>query len=154
MNEKIIFLDIDGVMNCELEEEGDSVYSFKPGYTISKRCLKLLNTLIADTGAKVVISSTWRRGFKLEDFQAKFRGIGFKGEILGFTPTLGTLRGIEILEWIKTNIETPYHAYEKYVILDDDSDMLYWQKDNFLLIDGYCGLTDRVVYKASWILNR
>lgn len=41
----------------------------------------------------------------------------------------------------------------KYVILDDDSDMLYWQRNNFILIDRFVGLTMGNVFQAKKILN-
>lgn len=43
------------------------------------------------------------------------------------------------------------HSFEfsDYVIFDDDSDMLLWQKDNFIKIDDYCGLTPSAIYKAE-----
>jgi len=43
--------------------------------------------------------------------------------------------------------------FNKYIILDDDSDMLYWQRNNFICIDGGPGLTENVAYKAIRMLN-
>jgi hypothetical protein len=87
-----------------------------------------------------------------------FNKKGFIGEIIGHTPILGeyTVRGNEILAWIEQNknlIGKFRHDFNNYVIFDDDSDMLYWQRNNFLLVDGYVGLTPNLCYKAEWILN-
>lgn len=32
--------------------------------------------------------------------------------------------------------------------------MLLWQKDNFICVDGYCGLTPKIIYKAEKILGK
>jgi hypothetical protein len=51
---KIIFLDIDGVLN-------DHKYNKKAqSSTLKKSCVKQLNRIIAKTGAKIVLSSAWR----------------------------------------------------------------------------------------------
>lgn len=164
---KIIFLDIDGVLNNELFYRKRHQLNFVgyPEYPMSEfdtQCIESLNYLIEKTGAKVVISSTWRIGRTIEELQELLNSVGFKGEIISKTPSMrhldeNCLRGNEILKWIKDNRELigqEYHEFENYVIFDDDSDMLYWQKDNFLLVDRFVGLTMSVTYKAIRILNR
>jgi hypothetical protein len=39
------------------------------------------------------------------------------------------------------------------VILDDGTDMLYWQRNNFFWCDPFCGLSPVVAYKAARFLN-
>ena len=39
--------------------------------------------------------------------------------------------------------------YNNYAIIDDDSDMLLWQKDNFFQTDSYSGLTPTTCYKIK-----
>jgi len=150
---KIIFLDIDGVLNCEI----DNPDTRNMRHDISKRCMELLNDLIESTKSKIVISSTWRYSKSTEELQKIFEDHGFKGKIIDRTPRLGAdcLRGNEILKWMKDNDSLiGYHSYyNKYVILDDDSDMLFWQKDNYINVDGYVGLTRKICYKAAYILN-
>jgi hypothetical protein len=46
-----------------------------------------------------------------------------------------------------------YYNFTEYVILDDDSDMLYWQRNNFLLIDRFVGLTMGNVFQAKKMMN-
>lgn len=157
---KIIFLDIDGVLNHEqfykTRKKGEIEY---PLSELCPKTIGNLNVLIAETGAKVVISSTWRLGSGATELQIQLEGMGFTGEIIGCTPNLkgeGCLRGNEILKWIKDNKEiigADYFNYTEYVILDDDSDMLYWQRNNFLLIDRFVGLTMGAVFQAKKILN-
>lgn len=162
---KIIFLDIDGVLNSRLyaekhinePNEADSKVQY-PMSEIDPVSVSLLNKLIEDTGAEIVVSSTWRLNRTVEQLQSILESRGFKGKIIGFTPSLhrsepAMLRGNEIYKWIEDNI--PYDEREKlkYVILDDDSDMLYWQRNNFILIDSYCGLTPNQCYRAERILR-
>lgn len=118
-----------------------------------------LNVLIEETGAKVVISSTWRMGKTAAELQVILESVGFIGETIGCTPIYHDkqrIRGCEILGWIKDNKEligSDYYNFTEYVILDDDSDMLYWQRNNFLLIDRFVGLTMGAVFQAKKILN-
>jgi len=163
---KLIFLDIDGVLNHDLfykEKSQDDRYK-EVGYPdcdIDPKKIKLLNKLIKDTGAKVVISSTWkksstwRKGRTVEILQDILDRNGFKGKIIGLTPCLYLEknfmpRGIEIYSYLKDNQK----HNTRYVIFDDDSDMMLWQKDNFFLVDNYCGLTPNIIYKATRFLNK
>ena len=41
----------------------------------------------------------------------------------------------------------------KYVILDDDSDMLYWQRNSYFQVDSYSGLTPNLCYRVVNYLN-
>lgn len=163
---KIIFLDIDGVLNSQLYHERTydpnlekdiSRFDYKCR-DIDDKAVSFLNDLIKDTGAKVVVSSSWRRSETIESLTKILQARGFTGEIVGFTPRLGknTVRGNEIHKWIEDNdklLGVYYYQFKEYVILDDDSDMLLWQKDNFIKTDGYVGLTPTNVHKATYILN-
>jgi hypothetical protein len=160
---KIIFLDIDGVLNHEVfyierfekcYDAGEIAYPYSE---IDPKSVNNLNQLIKETGAEVVISSTWRHsGINYCKDALEFHG--FIGKIIDKTPDLRSddcLRGNEILKWIKDNepLVGPYYNFTEYVILDDDSDMLYWQRNNFLLIDRFVGLTMGDVFRAKKILN-
>lgn len=167
---RIIFLDIDGVINNtdwmedlykmgkKLTGGNGSKKSFY-GEMLNPEMIENLNYLVRTTEAKVVISSTWRHGMEVKDIQEMFAEKGFKGEIIDFTPCLrgqDCLRGNEILRWVKDNEQLlgvrSYSNFNEYVILDDDSDMLYWQKDNFICVDGGPGLTSTVAYRAKRLL--
>lgn len=144
---KIIFLDIDGVLNnYDMYHQGKKV----PFKQLVPSCVKVLNDLIAKTNAKVVISSTWRMIETKESLLAKLQAEGYEHDIYDFTPQLGgsRVRGNEIKVWLDDNKNV-----SNYVILDDDSDMLLWQKDHFIWVDGWFGLTPTMAYKAEHILN-
>lgn len=163
---KFIFLDIDGVLNHHqfyLAKQRYKVY-VEPRYPlcdIDLEKLKLLDELINKTNAQIIISSTWRNKYSIDDFKNFFGTLGFRNtdSIVDKTPKLffqsevkhSVPRGCEIFEWLESNTE--YEEVYTYVIFDDDSDMMYWQRNNFIWVDGYCGLTPTLIYKAERILN-
>ena len=121
---KVIFLDIDGVLNHTGCKE-----KLKSGcYFVAEYKMALLKKLVEETGAKIVLSSSWRIGwFDLEngirshnanDFIAlreKFAEYGL--EFLGYTPFKSVKgRGEEIDLWLRAWEGEPV---ESFVILDD-----------------------------------
>lgn len=159
---KVIFLDIDGVLNsddwytyrhiaCTSKEINDD-YPLKE---IDPKALMYLKTLVKETKAKIVISSSWKHSMNVEKFTELFKKLGFEEEIIDVTPDFGYHvypRGCEILAWIKNFCKTT--DIENYVILDDDIDMLYCQKDNFIPINSEHGLILENVQEAIKILNK
>jgi hypothetical protein len=128
----IIFLDIDGVLNCQRGWEhyiGNGHhstwdYSKVPEYKYGgfsripfcPKAVSLLNELIHLTRAKIVVISTWRHGNSLEELQNCLEERGVRGLVVGKTLSSGRLkRGEEIELWIE-EFGTP----EKFVIIDDD----------------------------------
>ena len=140
MNKSIIFLDIDGVLNCQAGYEEylgtgtgpwnhDLIPKYKYGSTrspFSKKCVALLNELISLTRAKIVIISTWRYGATIEELQGALDERGVVGKVIDMTEVLGTKRGEEIQEWMDR-----HGIPEKYVIIDDDCslDIIQYFKD-------------------------
>jgi len=117
-NNKIIFLDIDGVLNTP-ENWGNWVNEELKAFT--PECVANLNQLIANTGAQLVISSTWRIDRTVEQLQTLLNAVGVQGTVIGKTPCFADIhpRGVEIKSWIQQNCE----GWPNYVILDDNSDM-------------------------------
>ena len=144
---RVIFLDIDGVLNSQYmyQHYKDDIIS-TPSGKLSKMAIENLNSLTDATDAKLVISSTWRFDDKVIE---SLREAGITGTILGITGRgcACCLRGNEIRTWIHENIED--RDYHNYLILDDDSDMLYWQRNNFINVDYITGITPQTVYKAE-----
>lgn len=158
MNSFIIFLDIDGVLNCELFYESrikdptqDSSYHKN---NICKDRILLLNDLCNDINAKIVISSTWRKGRSVEELQKIMNDCGGTFEIIDKTDNLNTVRGVEIQKWLKDNISVETHGchysdFNKYAIIDDDSDMLLEQSQHYFQTDFYSGLTNNTCYRIK-----
>lgn len=156
---KIIFLDIDGVLNSnsilsEYIPEIDGEY-----YPYQPHLVDNLNSILKRTGAKIVVSSTWRLGESVERLQYLLTHMGVKGEVIGKTDSYRdkfVVRGNEILKWIQDNerlLGCHYYDFYDYVIIDDDSDMLYSQRDNFVHIQGEEGLTKEYAEQAIEILG-
>lgn len=161
---KVIFLDVDGVLNSE---DDLVVYRKKNGITgcimyaeVEDRPLKLLKEIVDKTSAKIVVSSSWRIGCERSGRESIFgKGLYEKLEkrlkdygmdIYDITPSLetGTQRGDEIREWLSKN-ET-----ENFIILDDDSDMCeYVNTENFIQTTYKHGLTEELKDKAIQLLN-
>ena len=157
---KIIFLDIDGVLNssssCDRAVLRNSVFRDNP----DPEHIKWLNLIIEKSGAKVVISSTWRKNcsssvmWRLLDLQ------GFKGEVISRTPELDDIRGNEIRCWIDryhngrnwalNHLFRKHKLIESFVILDDDSDMGALA-DRLLLVKD--GLTEKDALRAIDMLS-
>jgi hypothetical protein len=157
---KIIFLDIDGVLNSDKSElieknTQDNILRELKIVLPHEMHVRWLNEIVKKTGAKVVISSTWRINNSLLALSGLLVYVGFKYFIFDKTPIIsnsGSLpRGEEIRLWLKYN-STVRHI-DSYVILDDDNDMLEEQQKNFVLIDGYRGLDECYAAKAIEILN-
>lgn len=174
---KVLFLDIDGVLNsqnwfgyrlyCSKHDIYDRVLNFvdiNDEYInhklsmIDDRAIVNLNRIIEETGCKVVLSSSWRSSRKsvndLTQYILKIKG--FKYELYDVTPRLwndefGTQRGEEIQMWMDK--ESEKNKIESFVILDDDTDILPEQMKNFIHIDGQVGLIDKDVVTAIKILN-
>ena len=107
----VIFLDIDGVLAPirRWDRYGD----------LDPACIEVLNAIIADVGADVVVSSTWRYGKTAAELQQILEGGGFAGRVIDTTPigTPGASRGDEIAAWLAA------HNVSGYVIIDDHVDV-------------------------------
>lgn len=147
---KVIFLDIDGVLNSKRFFLGSKIDS-----KIDPNCVSQLNTLIEETGAKIVISSSWRITHSKKEIREALAEHGFKGSIIGYTETLDVWgngpapRGVEIKSFLQKN-----NRIKNYVILDDESDMLFDQRNNFVQTSGDEGLTQNDVSKCIEILSK
>lgn len=144
---KVIFLDIDGVLNSE------AYYRNKTAGAIDPECMRRLNNIIKETKAKIVISSSWK--LSMSSVYAEFKDAGFNGEIIDATPNYifdewrqDKSRGAEIEEWLSKN------KVDKYIIIDDRGDFTEEQRQFFIQTDCAIGLTDDDAELAINILNQ
>lgn len=158
---KLIFLDIDGVLNHTSMTKENRIRTVHGD--LCRNSILLLNKLTDATDANIVVSSTWRILVEPNTLFSALKNAGITGNFIDVTPRgcSSCLRGNEIARWMNSNahrftlpITRPIHDYPYYVILDDDSDMLYWQRNNFICVDYSVGITEKTVYKATQILNR
>jgi hypothetical protein len=179
---KVIFLDVDGVLNSndwyvrrQTEVAMDAVNAQYPFYEIDPNSVTQLNRITDETGAKIVVSSTWRLGRTVEQLVEFFKTVGVTGEVIDKTISMRSItnvsysipRGCEIELWLKEHgfqrinwsKTTQLEYLEKgevknYIILDDDSDMLYGQREHFVKTPHMFGLTKRIADRAIRILNK
>jgi hypothetical protein len=154
----VVFLDVDGVLNSietftareRARKEGP--VDTDEGHQIDRGLVARLNTLLELTGAKVVVSSTWRMGRTTAELQKLLESRGFRGEVIGVTPihyNEGRERGHEIQEWLERS-RTHVHSF---VILDDDSDMAHL-RHRLVQTTVQTGLQDHHISMATTILRR
>lgn len=151
----VIFLDIDGVLNCQLfyenRKKSESIIEY-PQDQIDPVRVSWLNTLCNETDSVVVISSTWRCS-GIEYCRKALREAGATFNVIDITPILHVARGCEIDKWLKDNCMQLFgvhaHDFYRYAIIDDDSDMLLNQQDHFFHTDPYSGLTPNTCYKIK-----
>lgn len=181
---KLIFLDIDGVLNSEqytnwcYTAEGKEYLKNGGDLFVDKNAVKLIEELCRDYGVKLVISSSWRV-LTVEATKQEFNNYKdlkcLSKYIVGITPKYydnESIRGNEINDFLthmrNTNMRTydmlydrKYFDYDEdeydnfsvgYCIIDDDDDMMDYQKDNFIKIDNYTGITESDIEKIKQIL--
>jgi hypothetical protein len=115
-----------------------------PQEHIDPAAIAVLNKIVEQTGAFVVVSSTWRIGVRRTEVNGWLRGAGFTGIVLALTPVLGKRRGFEIQAWLDAYNKAPLRRHGEvthFVILDDDSDMEHLMP-KLVQIDNSVGLTE------------
>lgn len=145
---KIIFLDIDGVLNSlrSCMAFGDYPYPGRNYHKFDDVAIGLVKDIIKATDAKVFLSSTWR--LTLSEREQKQLSRRFDFPIFGLTPDLSRKkRGYEIQTILDEY--NPTH----YVILDDSFDMLDSQLSNFVKVDYNNGLSYENYKRALKLLG-
>jgi hypothetical protein len=152
---KVVFLDIDGVLNSRTYLMFCYQQGILPDDKIDPDAVKRLNHLTDTTGAVIVVSSTWRLPYvwhnNVADLRAKLQKRGITGQIVGATPDhqRDHGRGGEIQDWM----DNCGQQIDSFVILDDDSDM--GDLMDFLVKTQFAdGLQDVHVQEAIKILNK
>lgn len=142
---KVIFLDIDGVLN----KHG---WAQKKSEWLEDSKLKLLSKLCNKTGAKIVFASNWRETwFEPMFYENKSTAIywGHKKfdeyglEVIGITGRVRT-RGDEIKKYLYDNPQIT-----NYVSIDDT----FVDVENRVQTNGDIGLTEEDCAKASLLLS-
>ena len=147
---KIIFLDYDGVVNSLWFQDvnGEPNFNFPSDDKVNNtQAIAWLNKLCRETGAKIVVTSTWRNADNYKECLYN-AGLNKNIDILGKTKKLGTKRGIEIQKWLDENKNL---NIEKFVILDDDMDMEHLI-DYLIVTDGLIGMTYYTYDRAKKML--
>ena len=158
---KVIFLDIDGVLNSARSFIANHPRDNKaPWKTVDERniatidpiAVKMVNEIVYRCNAEIVVSSSHRKWFYVSSKDLRLSPIldlpslvdyinklGIEKSVIDATPVLsseGRCRGDEIFLWLSNHQEVT-----NYVILDDDCDFLESQMNNFVRTDYMNGLT-------------
>ena len=136
---KILFLDIDGVVNCATTKQRHRGF-----IGIQPDKATIIRRIINETKCEVVLSSTWRKDIN-SMAEVKRRVCHF----IDRTPNSSSgIRGNEIKFWLDQHPEVT-----KYAILDDDSDMLEEQLPNFFKTTWKGGITEEIADAVIKHLN-
>jgi hypothetical protein len=164
---KVIFLDIDGVLNSTtdfMEKDYVEDHPYNHGAeVISPGKLALLEEILKQTDAKIVVSSTWRELFSIKELYDMFveRGFTFPRTVfVGRTESSGfSLSGDRelygrthrISEWLEKRDDI-----EAYVIIDDMEQHLFNEEhhEHFVQTDFHNGLNYYSMKRAIDILGR
>jgi hypothetical protein len=120
---KIIFLDIDGVLNAEDEQ-------YEGAWRLSTAAILRVNSIVQRTGAAIVLTSDWRRYHGVQRCAEVLAAHGLRADIVDATPNLenrrtvheddfdpteyfARLRRSEIEAWLAS------HDVEAFVVVDD-----------------------------------
>ncbi len=143
---KVVFLDFDGVLTsepftrqCIFEYRRESRFGldwFDPD------CIEHLRTIVDATGAKIVVSSSWR-DLGIDKLRIVWSENDMPGELIGTTPIWVLTKVSAIKEFLKQ------YPCDSYVVLDD-SDL---HLPNQVKTDPHTGLVDKNVIEAISILN-
>jgi hypothetical protein len=179
---KVVFLDIDGVLNTSKNYSAYSkAQSAEPETNpavrgridilhrhvhllFDKELVERLNKITRESGAKLVVSSSWRRFYNskdvgFDDLRKLLRQVGVEGEVVDRTPDVfpkkfsqSIERGIEIQKWLSDWEERGEESVTRFVILDDENDMAHLM-GNLVRTDGRVGLSPGDVETALYHLR-
>lgn len=152
---RVIFLDVDGVLNSRrwfMANAGKTGKRSTLG-EIDPDAAARVQRLVDETGARIVVSSTWRLLYQLHDLRRMFEARGLHAPLFDRTPpTIGDRRrGDDIQAWLDEHHDSL--GIEGMVILDDDSDMKHL-KPWLVQTTFEHGLTDDHVTRAVEMLAR
>ena len=166
---KIIFLDIYEVLITERQHDRCVEDGISPvdgfGFAFDPEAVANLKSIVENTGADIVISSSWKL-WGLDAMQRMWTRRDLPGEVIDITPNtesdemllsidldfmdIPAIKGSEIKEWLSTN----GNQDTRYAILDDLPDMLPEQESHFVQTDPRIGITEEDAERIIEILTK
>ena len=152
---KLIFLDIDGVLNtshymtlCRLEGRPDRD---KYGPLFDPQAVENLRRIIDATRAEIVITSSWRYILGVDVLRQMWAERGLPGKIYGVTSMdMSGSRGDEVEAFLKGAFG---NCKNDYLILDDECDYGERLQERMIVLDPMRGLKSSDVERSLEILS-
>ena len=129
MENKIIFLDIDGVLatdtqyfmnSTKFRKKNEWAEELRVPYPFDKGCVRILNEILESTNAEIVLSSSWKTMFRLEELDIIFKKNGVvkspittTSNVYASANNITMNRAVEIEDYLMKN------KVDKYVVIDD-----------------------------------
>jgi hypothetical protein len=147
---RVVFLDIDGVLNSTAWWRDREQVSWTDEQ-IDPRAVAILNEIAPQETTRIVVSSTWRL-MGLDRVRNVLERVGVKARVVGVTPDLREdyARGKEIALWLRDN----GGRIGAYVVIDDDHDAGIGHGPRFIKTDVRIGLTAEHVTQARAMFDR
>jgi hypothetical protein len=133
----IVFLDIDGVLA-----------HFGSNEQLDPKCIERLDDLTEAAGAEVILTSSWRDAFGIDETQRRLAAAGARTRIAGAVPCVSNGSRSDEIDAFLVGVGEPL----RFVILDDVP-VAKHLKPHLVLTDDFVGLTPRDVALASRILS-
>lgn len=151
---KLIFLDFDGVMNNRWNNLYRNIHHLPEkdefGVLFDPDCIAALKHIIDETGAEVVVSSSWKDYMAMDEIRDMWRKRNLPGTPIDVTPTISQHRGEEIVAWMAAH---PNPC--QFVIIDDEpcDQFQSHQLPHLITTNNFEGLTMPIAIKAIEVLN-
>ena len=162
MSNNVIFLDIDGVLNSDsffkAKEGSPEMHPDAPNYhenialeMFDPKAISLLNTIVEKTQAVIVISSSWRLAFTLDDLRFILNKAGLIADIFDKTDfKFSSTRYNEINWWLRDHKDI-----DSFIILDDLEASWFYSLQPYVVQTTWAhGLLPEHVDLAITLMNR
>lgn len=142
---KVIFLDHDGVI-CLADNWGSRFKKDTKFDDFNKSAIKVLNSILEETGAEIVVSSDWRRYCILEEMGEYYQSQGILKTPIGMTEILKVpfsqlhrIRASEIQKYLDEHKEITHW------VAVDDLDMSELLSNFVLVTNSFEGIAEKEI---------
>ena len=167
---KVIFLDHDGVICLSTEWGSRFKKQTKVGRKLSqsieslpvdarfdnfnKKAVKILNEILEETGAEIVVSSDWKRWANVEEMGEYYESKGIIKKPIAFTPNLGqcTWYNDKVWIWSKDWDLEMSRVIEIKQYLHDHPEITHWVSIDDLDM-GKTGIKWGMEFEHDWALD-
>ena len=165
---KVIFLDHDGVICLSTEWGGRFKKQTKVGRKLSqsveslpvdarfdnfnKKAVKILNEILEETGAEIVVSSDWKRWANVEEMGEYYESKGIVKKPIALTPNLGQCTWYDNWAWSRDWDLEMSRVIEIKQYLHDHPEITHWVSIDDLDM-GKTGKKWGVDFEHDWALD-